>query len=52
MFTEEEKEIIYCGLVSVAKQSEDLEKQAKEMKEESQRILELINKIYDKVEVI
>lgn len=50
MFTEEEKEIIYCGLERIARESEDLEKQAEGLKQESQKILDLINKIYEKVE--
>lgn len=52
MFTEEEKETIFCGLERIARESADLEKQAQEMKEESQKILDLINKIYDKIEEI
>ena len=42
MFTEEEKEIIYCGLERIARESE-------ETKDESERILKIINRICDKL---
>ena len=49
MFTKEEIEILLCGIERIARESEEMELKAKETKEESERILKIINRICDKL---